>query len=539
MVCKRVWMLFVLILPFVLQANVTTMAATIVVDASGGGDFTDVQEAVESAAAGDTVLVRPGTYRYISSLAKTVTLMSEAGAEETLIQGIRLENRHQPETIIDGFTVTGGGGDLMGGTAAGGGIVLLNYASPTVRNCIMADNVFGSTYCGPGCNATFERCIFTGTTSGDGVACSSPSSSPTFIECEISHNVRGVYCIDGATPTFINCTITYNGCFGVSGIDGLGTSPTFRNCIISHNEGWGVSGPGYHVGPTGVLTLENCLISDNLAGGVSWRFEMTLTNCLIVGNRGFEISRRGTCGIGGERAVGVSTGQRATLTNCTISGNLGGGVHYGGSTYLSALGSSTFVGNSIVWGNGDNIVPTDQATLDISYSCTADDPHFVRPGHWEDNGTPEDLSDDTWIEGDYRLLPTSPCIDAGSLSGAPAQDIDGNDRPQGGGVDMGAYEFQVPQGTQFIRGDVNSDGTMNISDAVFSLVCQFAEGPKPDCLKAADLDDDGQLDLGDPVYGLNYLFADGPEPPPPFGGCGDDPTADSLGCVKYVYCDAK
>jgi hypothetical protein len=40
------------------------------------------------------------------------------------------------------------------------------------------------------------------------------------------------------------------------------------------------------------------------------------------------------------------------------------------------------------------------------------------------------------------LLPGSPAIDAGSAVGAPATDQRGVARPQGPGVDIGAFEFQ-------------------------------------------------------------------------------------------------
>ncbi|MFN3077856.1 MAG: hypothetical protein ABT940_13465, partial [Alphaproteobacteria bacterium] len=39
------------------------------------------------------------------------------------------------------------------------------------------------------------------------------------------------------------------------------------------------------------------------------------------------------------------------------------------------------------------------------------DPLFVNPGQWGPNGTPDDPDDDTWVNGDYHLLPYSPCID--------------------------------------------------------------------------------------------------------------------------------
>ena len=43
---------------------------------------------------------------------------------------------------------------------------------------------------------------------------------------------------------------------------------------------------------------------------------------------------------------------------------------------------------------------------------------------------------------DYHLLSTSPAIDAGTSTDAPATDLDGNPRPCGKGYDIGAYEYQ-------------------------------------------------------------------------------------------------
>jgi hypothetical protein len=44
---------------------------------------------------------------------------------------------------------------------------------------------------------------------------------------------------------------------------------------------------------------------------------------------------------------------------------------------------------------------------------------------------------------DFHLLTTAPAIDAGSATGAPSADLDGNPRPVGAAVDVGAYEAQL------------------------------------------------------------------------------------------------
>ncbi len=99
-------------------------------------------------------------------------------------------------------------------------------------------------------------------------------------------------------------------------------------------------------------------------------------------------------------------------------------------------------------------------------------------------------------------------------------------------VDVDNIEFVL----EFVRGDPNNDGIVNVADVIFMLNYLFQSGPKPPCFKSADVDNSDAVDLGDAVYLLNYTFIGGPPPHPPFPGCGLDPTADDLGCLNYGSC---
>jgi hypothetical protein len=90
---------------------------------------------------------------------------------------------------------------------------------------------------------------------------------------------------------------------------------------------------------------------------------------------------------------------------------------------------------------------------------------------------------------------------------------------------------------RFLRGDVNDNGKLELADPVFSIGFLFLGEPDSlGCLDAADSNDDGKLDVTDPVYALIFLFLGGPAPAAPFPDCGDDPTADSLGCAAHRHC---
>ena len=92
----------------------------------------------------------------------------------------------------------------------------------------------------------------------------------------------------------------------------------------------------------------------------------------------------------------------------------------------------------------------------------------------------------------------------------------------------------IPAGVDFVRGDANVDGGIDIGDAITILSMLFARGGVK-CRDAADTNDDGALDIADAISLLSYLYADGASPPPP-GNCSEDPTPDRLDCESFRIC---
>ena len=68
----------------------------------------------------------------------------------------------------------------------------------------------------------------------------------------------------------------------------------------------------------------------------------------------------------------------------------------------------------------------------------------------------------------------------------------------------------------FVRGRVNDDAAIDISDAVALLGFLFLGEAEPPVIEAADINADTVLDISDSIYLLAYLFGGGPPPPPPF-----------------------
>ena len=85
---------------------------------------------------------------------------------------------------------------------------------------------------------------------------------------------------------------------------------------------------------------------------------------------------------------------------------------------------------------------------------------------------------------------------------------------------------------QFIRGDANLDGQIDISDPVTLLGILFLGNADPGCRDAQDANDSGEADISDAIFLLTYLFSGGRVPPAPSGVCGCDETDDDeLDCL--------
>ena len=73
--------------------------------------------------------------------------------------------------------------------------------------------------------------------------------------------------------------------------------------------------------------------------------------------------------------------------------------------------------------------------------------------------------------------------------------------------------------------DCNSDGRVNIADAVCMLNWLFLGGPDPGCQDAMNFNGDARLNIADAISGLNFLFLGGP------------PPAAGVGCRSFPDCE--
>ena len=299
-----------------------------------------------------------------------------------------------------------------------------------------------------------------------------PDSTVTVTDCAFYDNY-GAYSSAGGlynagTVTLTNCSFSENAGYVGCGMYNSGIAVVV-NCDFVNN-GLGASYPfGGGLHDVGGALVVNCLFDSNWViggefcctegGGVIGN--STLINCAFVDNYA---------------SWGGAVSGDATIINSTFVGNCGpdgGGAVFGDATII----------NSILWGNTPNQI---QGDAGVAYSNVQ--------GGWPGDGNID--ADPLFVDpdnGDYRLGPGSPCIDAGdnTLAACLLSDLDGNERlfddprtrDTGLGrapiVDMGPYEYLSPPAN---GGD---DCNLNLLDDD----CELAEGITSDC-NANGLPDD-------------------------------------------------
>ena len=90
----------------------------------------------------------------------------------------------------------------------------------------------------------------------------------------------------------------------------------------------------------------------------------------------------------------------------------------------------------------------------------------------------------------------------------------------------------------FRRGDSDTNGRIELTDAVKISGYLFHGSADPASLDATDSNDDGKVDMADAINVLGNLFLGvGRIPAPGPLECDADPTDDQIGCAAYDSCD--
>ena len=423
---------------------------------------TNIQDALNVAAAGDSVIVSNGVYDFGgitnypsgSTLTNRVTVKNAAilrsannDPTNTIIKGAWDPATNGPAAVrcvylsagaqLIGFTLTNGasktGAEWWSDQAYGGGMYCAGN-TPIVSNCLITGNscaINGAgTYYG-----TYYNCTFSGNNAGGE---GGGAVYGIFNTCIVSNNIAAYWGGGvGEATSLSNCIITGNSTWAQPG-GGVYRS-TCYNCTISGNSASGGEGSG--AGGGGAEgTFYNCLIVGNTAtgsgGGVgdtTWG-STTLYNCLIASN----VCRSTESSCGGSV---VSMGKGVYLYNCTIVSNSAGSTN-GGGVYIKPTGTGTFVNciiysNSAAGGTNNNYNITNVATF--TNTCTT-----PLPATGANNITNNPVFAN-FTNGNFRLTKYSPCVNAGTNESwmTGAIDVDAHQRIDhfSGITDIGCYEY--------------------------------------------------------------------------------------------------
>ena len=403
-------------------------AATYYVDAARGEDargrgtswataFRTIQAAVDAAKAGSTVLVTNGVYAAFSSHNKKLSIRSVEGASATAIEGVEMTigdvvyrdpaplcdlGRRGRAKIYDwderGNKVWKGLYDedaMLGGTA------------PTVEGFTLRNAANGAW------GGSLSHCVLSNLTQN---AVWATVLSDSVVADNAHENVFWFREGDGAlvrSATLNRCRVVRNAV-----VQGIWGSVLLDTLVAENRQAWDVD-----VDEDGWLnpaeTPDACR-GDLVEGGA-------LYNCTVAGNvlKEHELFRPVVVG---STAFGPIIEYRAT-------GDLSNGV--------AIAAADCF--NCIVWSNradrtgaSADFARMEKRTVKTTLSAT--DPLF------RDSAG-----------GDWRILPWSPCRDAGAdwTRKTGKFDIDGRPRKIGGAVDLGAFEH--PQGVP-VQADWDGDG---------------------------------------------------------------------------------
>ena len=353
-----------------------------------GETYTTIQSAIDTAADGDVVIVRDGTYtgtgnRDIDFKGKAIHLKSENGPERCIVdaQGSEAE-RHRgfifqceegQGSILEGFSI-------INGYASQGGAIRC-YSSPAIIGNVLRNNRAESVVDG----------------NAEGGAICSYSGSPVIKDNQVLSNWAegsGTYAGSRGGGIFASGSATIIG----NMISGNQVRP---NNAVTTNQGGG----GIYVCSKSTAVIDN-VIMQNIASGEGYAFSMTggggvyatagtVTGNTVTGNSGGGAGGGGLYVTGSavicenlisENSFGYGGGlyadsdsRQAQVTRNTIAGNTagcGGGMHiraatvvsnnliinnnssqqYGAGAWLdaqygAAISNCTFVGNVAPWGS--------------------------------------------------------------------------------------------------------------------------------------------------------------------------------------------
>jgi parallel beta-helix repeat protein len=440
-------------------------------------DFQSIQQAINMADPGTTILVYSGLYQeHIDFGGKPIHLRSETPTDPdvvaaTIIDGqgsgrvIRCTSGEPPNTVIEGFTI-------RNGQALHGGGMFIQNASPTVRHNVFANNSAVSVGGGMAIfnsSSIVQRCMFINNTA--------------------SNSGGGMYTENSSQLAVQDCTFENNTAGSGGGIANLASSPVLSDIDFDGNtaDNWG---GGMYNATSSAPVMFDMVFRNNSAGALGGGMYSSPNSNPFVGD--------------------------STFCENSPSHIHGPWVNLDGNTFPAACplpNNSPFNPEPLSGPSGSIVRSFDGATQDGTSSCDPDGVDLFFTYTVTDG--PITLNLDTCGSAGNTAIAVfdmffsevgcsatcggSPCGDPAACLLLP-------------GLDNGEYLIRVSQtpaaaasgsgplvlsyaSSPYTFGDLNGDGVVNVSDL---LILFDSWGPCADCGNCiADLNGDCVVNVSD------------------------------------------
>jgi len=413
-------------------------------------EYATIQLAVMAANTSDTVLVDDGTYDGFAFHNRDITVESVNGPASTTIEesgGVAVNFDYYlsnpSDSTVSGFTIQNSNYGVFS-----------NLSIANIENCIIDGNAIG-VYAQNGARGpvTIDGCTISNSTDV-GIRTANNTIDLRVYDTlfQDNSNTTNGSCLreSGGVSTFIGCIFDGNSTSGQGGALFFTSQADahISDCEFTNNTSGAEGGAIYFWGNVDGTNawIDRCVFAGNSAanGGAVYTGmgDYEITNCTFSGNLAL--------GQGG----GLYTAfiGHPTITNCTFSGNRAAS---GGGIYSTTSYELLQIHNCVLWSNESSETANDQidgeylTTVEVQYTDIAQtftlfnnqignihtDPYFVNPVAASNAPT---------STGDYHLQGVSPCEGQASAAYSPTDDIDGDDRPQDSGYDIGSDEIRAP-----------------------------------------------------------------------------------------------
>jgi len=287
--------------------------------------FDSIQDAVDAAAGGQTVLVCPGVYNENVDVGTSVTIRSTKGTGYTTVQGTQTDHVFDitaQSTTLEGLTIRGAAG-------AGAAGVFIAASDCHVNDAVIQDNA------GDGIHSEADKMYGNNLVIKDngewGITTNLYDGSVEVSNVDIQGNDEGgIYGWKGVTITGINNRISNNwseiegGVVRGFGIVADAGPVVISSAEINHNGGDGIR-------TQGVTVQERATVSNNYGHGIE----------------GYDFVRGQNLTVKDNGLWGITTGEfRGTVevSNVDIQGNDEGGVY--GRDDVTIMGQNNVISNN-------------------------------------------------------------------------------------------------------------------------------------------------------------------------------------------------